>query len=198
MLARDPALGEKRGQTIGKGFMQYSDILIVGGGMVGSALAAALSGHGLSIAVLEQAPPARSTRPNRRICAYRRSARPRRAFCSASAPGPGTGDARGALSAHAGMGGRGGRRHPVQRRRGRRGGAGPHRGKPHRAAGRHRSAAPMRRRRLSGACAHSRTGLSAICIAGDAGGWTPIERPAADRRRRRAFRGARRRRHRGH
>lgn len=58
MLARDPALGEKRGQTIGKGFMQYSDILIVGGGMVGSALAAALSGHGLSIAVLEQAPPA--------------------------------------------------------------------------------------------------------------------------------------------
>ncbi len=58
MLARDPALGERRGQTIGKGFMQYSDILIVGGGMVGSALAAALSGHGLSIAVLEQAPPA--------------------------------------------------------------------------------------------------------------------------------------------
>ncbi|MGR2661463.1 FAD-dependent monooxygenase [Chromobacterium haemolyticum] len=38
--------------------MQHSDILIVGGGMVGSALAAALSGHGLNIAVLEQTPPA--------------------------------------------------------------------------------------------------------------------------------------------
>jgi 3-demethoxyubiquinol 3-hydroxylase len=35
--------------------MEYVDILIVGGGMVGSALASALSGKGLSITVLEQA-----------------------------------------------------------------------------------------------------------------------------------------------
>jgi len=37
--------------------MEYVDILIVGGGMVGSALASALSGKGLSITVLEQAAP---------------------------------------------------------------------------------------------------------------------------------------------
>lgn len=37
--------------------MEHADILIVGGGMVGTALAAALSGHGISITVLEQTPP---------------------------------------------------------------------------------------------------------------------------------------------
>ncbi|WP_199052861.1 FAD-dependent monooxygenase [Aquitalea sp. ASV15] len=37
--------------------MEYVDILIVGGGMVGSALACALSGKGLRITVLEQAAP---------------------------------------------------------------------------------------------------------------------------------------------
>ncbi|HJV07564.1 MAG TPA: FAD-dependent monooxygenase [Chromobacteriaceae bacterium] len=37
--------------------MEHVDILIVGGGMVGTALAAALSGHGLKITVLERTPP---------------------------------------------------------------------------------------------------------------------------------------------
>ena len=42
--------------------MNTSDILICGGGMVGASLGIALSGHGLSVTVLEQSPP-RSPNP---------------------------------------------------------------------------------------------------------------------------------------
>ena len=59
-----------------------TDIAIVGGGMVGGALALGLAQHGLSVTVIEKhAPPAFDLPLRRRMCVFRRSAR-RRSACS--------------------------------------------------------------------------------------------------------------------
>jgi hypothetical protein len=75
-IARNTATRIRRMRRM-RAVMEHLDILIVGGGMVGSALASALSGKGLKLAVLEQTAPPRLTRHRHRTCAYRPSARHR-------------------------------------------------------------------------------------------------------------------------
>ncbi len=61
-----------------------TDIAIVGGGMVGGALALGLAQHGFSVTVIEKNTRLRPLMPlRRRMCVFRRSAR-RRSACSKS------------------------------------------------------------------------------------------------------------------
>ncbi len=59
---------------------QPTEIAIVGGGMVGGALALGLAQHGFSVTVIEHAEPARLSLIANRTCGSRRSA-PHRYHC---------------------------------------------------------------------------------------------------------------------
>ena len=74
--------------------LQHTEVAVIGGGMVGGALALGLAQQGFDVTVIEQAAPRHSIPPANRTCAFPPSARRPSICCAAGRLGGGAGDAR--------------------------------------------------------------------------------------------------------